>query len=354
MSKADYAVFVGRFQPIHKAHIKVIENALQKEAGRLIIVVGSYRAPLSLKNPWTFEERKNLILNSLPAEWHDRISIVPLRDFLYQETNWVVGLQNAVRQVVSDPEARIKLVGHFKDDSSYYLNSFPQWTLVREPNHFGLNSRDIRKQFFELDSKFNPDNERGTEWDRTCKYSVSDYVAAFLNEFRSTDRFKDLKREQEFLAKYKEQWAASPFPPTFVATDAVVVMSGHVLLVRRGRNPGKGCLALPGGFVKHDKSIFDSCMEELKEETEIVYPREKIKAFLKKEHVFDHPGRDSRGRTITHGFYFKLPTDELPHVKGGDDASEALWVPIADLGNLEDQFYSDHLHIINHFIFDGQ
>lgn len=339
MGTKSYAVFVGRFQPIHKAHLKIIENSL-KEAGRLIIVVGSYRAPLSLKNPFSFEERKNLIELSLPVEWRDRISIVPLRDYFYCDLNWMVGLQNTVRQVVQDPDAVIKLVGHFKDDSSYYLNSFPQWQLVREPNYFKANSKDIRNELFE-------DGTVNTEL-------LTDNVRKFLLDFKDTERCAKLKKEHDFIKDYKKKWEASPFPPTFVTTDAVVVMSGHVLLVKRGRNPGKGCLALPGGFVKPDKAIFDSALEELKEETNIVYPREKIKAYLKKAHVFDHPHRDTRGRTITHGFFFQLPADELPRVKGGDDASEAVWIPIADLGLYEDQFYSDHLHIINHFIYDGQ
>jgi bifunctional NMN adenylyltransferase/nudix hydrolase len=354
MAKADYSVFIGRFQPIHNGHLKIIENAI-KDTGRLIIVVGSHRAPVSLKNPWSFEERKNLIEKSLNPAWLEKISIVPCRDFVYNGLNWTVGIQSVVQRVIQADEDkmgmgqsygpssyRIKLVGHYKDDSSYYLNEFPQWELIREPNYFNANSRDIRAALF--------GESRVMDW------LVPDAVSKFLHDYMSQDLglFNDLKDEYHFLKDYKDNKRWAEHKPTFTTTDAVVVMSGHVLLVRRGKKPGKGCFALPGGFVNTDETLLDSALRELKEETRIIYPKDQLKASLKKQHVFDHPYRDNRGRTITHGFYFNLPAGELPKVKGGDDAAEAFWMPLADVAQFEDRFYSDHMHIINYFVYDGQ
>ena len=48
----DLCVFIGRFQPFHAAHLKVVQMALQH--GRFVLVlVGSAGAPRSHRNPFT-------------------------------------------------------------------------------------------------------------------------------------------------------------------------------------------------------------------------------------------------------------------------------------------------------------
>ena len=159
--------------------------------------------------------------------------------------------------------------------------------------------------------------------------------------------------EHEFLKEYKQRAKAYPYPPTYVTTDAVVVKAGHVLVIRRKMNPGKGLYALPGGFLEQKESIFDSCLRELKEETKIDVGKTELKKAHVEDRVFDHPNRDLRGRTITHAFYFKLDDKHdgsLPHVKGSDDADLAVWLPFNEIEDNESKFYSDHFHIIKHFI----
>ena len=70
------------------------------------------------------------------------------------------------------------------------------------------------------------------------------------------------------------------------------------------------------------------------------------------QHVFDHPKRSMRGRTITHAFLFNLDDYKtpLPQVVGNDDALEAIWMPFNDVQLNEEMFFEDHIHIINHFI----
>ena len=58
----------------------------------------------------------------------------------------------------------------------------------------------------------------------------------------------------------------------------------------------------------------------------------------------------SRGRVITHAFYFELANRMRPEIAGSDDAAEARWVPIAELASLEDQFHDDHFHILDSFL----
>ena len=141
-----------------------------------------------------------------------------------------------------------------------------------------------------------------------------------------------------------------PYAPTFLTCDAVVVQSGHVLLVKRGANPGKGLWALPGGFVNQNERIQDACMRELREETRLKVPLPVLHGSVKNKEVFDHPDRSLRGRTVTQAFYIELPPGKLPQVKGGDDAASAKWVPLAFVR--EEEMYEDHYHILTHFLGD--
>jgi len=64
-------LFVGRFQPFHIGHLKVIKWVLKKYDS-VIIVIGSSKESKTEKNPFTFEERKKMIQNTLKKE---RISV---------------------------------------------------------------------------------------------------------------------------------------------------------------------------------------------------------------------------------------------------------------------------------------
>jgi bifunctional NMN adenylyltransferase/nudix hydrolase len=155
--------------------------------------------------------------------------------------------------------------------------------------------------------------------------------------------------EYRHVIDYKAMWSSAPFPPMFVTTDAVVIKSGHVLVVRRRGQPGKGLLALPGGFLREDEKVVDGCIRELKEETRIGIPKDELMKRIKGQKVFDHPSRSLRGRTITHAFEIDLGAGALPKVKGDDDAEKAFWMPLRDVMRCEEEFFEDHFHIINYF-----
>jgi bifunctional NMN adenylyltransferase/nudix hydrolase len=154
--------------------------------------------------------------------------------------------------------------------------------------------------------------------------------------------------EYDMVKRYKEAWKAAPFPPTFMTVDAVVVQSGHILLVKRGDMPGKGLWALPGGFLNQEETMLDGAIRELKEETKIKVPVPVLKGSVKDSKTFDAPNRSSRGRTITQAFFIDLGMGELPKVKGSDDAEKAFWVPFNEL--VQEKFFEDHAHIISHFL----
>ena len=139
----------------------------------------------------------------------------------------------------------------------------------------------------------------------------------------------------------------------FVTTDAVLVHSGHILLVRRGHRPGKDLWALPGGFVEQEETIYESCLRELREETGLAIPAPALRAALEGQRVFDAPHRSQRGRTITHAFFFHFPEGELPPIQGGDDAAEAKWFRLARVPGMQSQMFEDHYHIVDWFLGGG-
>lgn len=75
------AVFLGRFQPIHNGHLKVIEIILN-EADELIILIGSSQYSHSFNNPFTAGERISMIRRALKENDLDlaRIYIIPIPD----------------------------------------------------------------------------------------------------------------------------------------------------------------------------------------------------------------------------------------------------------------------------------
>lgn len=148
-----------------------------------------------------------------------------------------------------------------------------------------VSSTEIREQYFA---------ERSNSF---VSWAVPAPVFAWLEAFRNQPAFAQLKAEAEFIATYRKAWSAAPYPVTFVTVDAVVVHSGHLLLVRRRSEPGRGLWALPGGFVGQDERLETACIRELREETGLKLPEPVLRGSVKDRQVFDHPQRSLRGRT---------------------------------------------------------
>jgi bifunctional NMN adenylyltransferase/nudix hydrolase len=334
----DIGIYMGRFQPFHAGHLKTVLLALES-CRQVLLILGSHRVAPNIRNPWSSEERIQLIQSCLPVSERQRVQFLSIRDWLYSDNLWVAAVQQQVNEVIhaQDANPTIALFGHHKDQSSYYLNLFPQWTLVETGNHDNLNSTQIRAAYFAQPSQI-------------LETALPKPSIKFLKQFQKCDRFSLLCQEQQFIQSYQQAWAVAPYPPTFVTTDAVVVQSGHVLMVRRKEMPGKGLLALPGGFLKQDESLLSGMLRELKEETRLKVPIPVLKGSIVDSRVFDNPGRSLRGRTITHAYFLQLTPGELPAVRGNDDAAKAQWITLADLYSLEAEIYEDHLQIIQHFV----
>lgn len=329
-------VFIGRFQPFHNAHEKIVEQAL-KQSDKLIIIIGSANEPRTFKNPFTAEERKLIIESSeVYKNNQDRIVIESTYDTLYNDDAWALRVQMIVNRLVDADQYDISIIGHKKDESSFYLDMFRQWGSVGMPSQGEISATDIRNIYF------NPD--------MTMDYIstvVPPSALQFLQKFKQTGDYQNIIEEKRFVENYKKQFESYPYPPTFVTVDAVVVQSGYVLMVKRRARPGKGLWAIPGGFLDaaSDVSLKAAMLRELREETGLKIPEKILEGSMLKQQVFDAIGRSTRGRTITHAFYIRLDDSmPLPKVKGHSDAEKAQWIPISELE--KSKCYEDHWEII--------
>lgn len=351
MNKLTHLVFIGRFSPIHVAHLAVIREALTK-ADRLIICIGSANSPRTIKNPWTADERKEMISASLTEDEASRIYFQFNEDRLYQNEEWASLIRAGVRSVITDyyshKKANIGLVVAAKDDTSWYINMFPEWekvvvSVAGSDEEAPIGATKVRELLFTGHQTF-------------VKHVIPDGAYKMIKEFIKTDHFKNLKDEFTDGMAYEKMYENHPkgHSINFYTADSIVIQSGHVLLVKRGKNPGKGLWALPGGHINPNEDAFEASLRELDEETGIKVPRKVLIGSFIAEKRFDHPDRSLRARitkknarTVDMAFVFGLDDSQgLPRVVANDDAAEAWWFPIEEVRRMRSQMFEDHLDII--------
>lgn len=330
--KYDTLILIGRFQPFHNAHLEIVRRATAL-CDQLIVITGSANQPRTYKNPFTSFERERMI-KAATSGLSLRINVEPNIDTIYNDSAWASRIQTIVAKHTTNTD-RIAIIGHKKDESSYYLDMFPQWGYENVEEIEPLSAVNIRDLYFKRDANMN-----------FIKHVVPATTFDFLMKFKGTSEYEQIIREREFLIEHNKQYASLKYPPIFSTADAVTICSGHVLMIRRRAEPGRGLWALPGGYVNAntDKSVLDACIRELREETGIKVPDPVLRGSIKDNRVFDAIDRSPRGRIITHAFKIVLPDGALPKVKGGDDAEKAKWVPIAEVRS--DDCFEDHYDLI--------
>jgi bifunctional NMN adenylyltransferase/nudix hydrolase len=355
----DFLVFIGRFQAFHFGHAKVIETALQRCNKKVIVLVGSSNRARDWFNPFVYEERMKVITDWYDDEmldkYGDRLIVLPLNDHLYATDDWLIEVQSLVTGAVrseipgwTDYPPKVGLIGHAKDHTSFYLGLFPQWGDNINVGAFTdkrlFNSTDVRDAFFKL-----PDDDTEVlDWGEVLE-GIPDATIRFLTEFHKSEHYQHMLEYHDYIRQYRIDHAfANPnlsYSPGHTAADACVTQSGHILLVERKYHPGKGLLAMPGGFVKSHQSSVDAMLDELWQETKLKIPRKAVQGSITDFDIFDDPHRSARGRIFSHTYRVELePRAELPKVKGGSDAKEAMWIPLSELR--PDQFFEDHYFII--------
>jgi 8-oxo-dGTP diphosphatase len=134
----------------------------------------------------------------------------------------------------------------------------------------------------------------------------------------------------------------SDHPVFYVTVDIAILAVDDdelkVLLVRRGREPERGRLALPGGFVRPEEDVLAAARRELVEETGVRH------VVLEQLASYGAPGRDPRGRVVSVAHVAVLPTAVLP--RAGSDAAAADWWPAEPLLRGRNRLAFDHRQIL--------
>ena len=326
----NLGILIGRFQPFHLGHDFLVQEALQ-HCDALMLIVGSSHRARSIKNPWTFEERCTMIRDVHP---HAPLHFAAIPDYFYNEKAWFEAVHFAVD--TKFPEAHKILFGHNKDETSYYLQKFTNWEVRECPNFEDINATEIRSSF--LLKRHIPSMQ------------LPQSVNTYLQQFQNSSTYLFLHDEARFIDDYRKSWCLAPYPPTFATVDSLVICKEHILLIERGHAPGKGLLALPGGFLEVHEWLRDGIIRELKEETHIALSDTELRNALRQIEHYDYPGRSNIGRVITHAGLFILENDTYPDIQAGDDAFRANWHPLNHLFDMQDQFHDDHYQIIRHML----
>jgi len=82
-------IILGRFQPFHMGHEFLVNSALDLagEGDEVIVAVGSAAKGWEPDNPWTFEERKQMI-SSWAQDLDAKLDVVGIED-INDPSNWV-------------------------------------------------------------------------------------------------------------------------------------------------------------------------------------------------------------------------------------------------------------------------
>jgi len=313
----NLGILIGRFQPLHSGHRDLIRQAA-KQCKYLVILVGSANRCRSIKNPFTYAERAKEIDKFLFHEKLINVSMVPLNDYPYSDSQWINDI-NIIAEEKRDAvkASNVTLFG-FQKEGNNYLKWFPQYNFVNITTPYAICSTDIRKLWFEA-AQYNFDPSVVADW--------------------------------KYFEKEKELFSGYPFPETlnFNCADAILECCGHILLIQRGAAPGKDTWALPGGFKNANETFIDCAIRELMEETNVRVPEKVLRGSIVSSRLFDSPSRGSGIPRNTLAVHIKISANadgSLPRANGADDAIDSKWVKITDIMNTM-SMYDDHSSIIS-------
>ena len=165
-------VFVGRFQPFHKGHLKAVKDILAK-VDELVMVVGSSQYSHRLDNPFTTGERITMIRRAMKEEGisPSKYWVVPVPD-VHVHMIWVAQVIGYTPKFdivyTNDPLTRRLFI-----EAGYNVKPVPFHK--RET----YSSTEIRKRMLS-----------GEGWEELAPESV----AEFIKEIGGVERLRDLAK----------------------------------------------------------------------------------------------------------------------------------------------------------------
>jgi len=158
------ALFIGRFQPFHNGHLKVIKNA-SKKYDKIIIGIGSAQYSNTTENPFTADERKIMIERSLKKVNLENYKIILIPD-IHNPPKWV----DHVLSIYSDFDIVISnksLTKQVFSEKGYSVKETPFY----DKKHFS--GKEIRRRI-----------AKGEKWEKLVPNGVSDIIKEIDGEQR--------------------------------------------------------------------------------------------------------------------------------------------------------------------------
>lgn len=303
MRIGKWAVYIGRFQPFHNGHLDAIKQIYDDGVGSLIIGVGSMQEKGTEKNPFSFEERIEMIQAGVEKENFDDMSIsyMPIPDF-NQNESWFRYIQrlalHTFEVVYTSNDWTAKA---FQDGSKNRIK-----TKTLDLN-LDISATKVRYEMSSQDSS----------WKQKVPKGTLDYLIKIEGDKKVRDILSSNNKER-------------------LAADLIIEKNNKLVLIDR-LYPPYG-LALPGGMKEINESIEETASREGNEEVGL-----EIKD-LKLFGVYSKPGRDPRGPVTSVVFTAKGEGE----IRVGSDAKNYVEIPIGEL--LKREYAFDHKQIIKDYL----
>ena len=115
------------------------------------------------------------------------------------------------------------------------------------------------------------------------------------------------------------------------ATAAFIINDNdEMLVVRRAKEPAKGTLDLPGGFVDMYETVEEGMRREIKEETGLDV--QDIRYLFSSPNVYEYSGMGVHTLDMDFLVYVHGDPEALKaSILAADDAAEALWIPVSKI-----------------------
>ena len=162
-------LFIGRFQPFHKGHLQDIKEAL-KEVDELIIAIGSSQFSHTEENPFSVEERIEMIEDTLIANDISDYTIFPIPD-IGNDNKWVEHIELIV------PQFDVVFTGN---ELTEKLFREKKYKVIKVKIMEGINGTTIRDKIVKNES-----------WQELVPKEVSD----FIKKINGIERIRKLKRK---------------------------------------------------------------------------------------------------------------------------------------------------------------
>lgn len=113
--------------------------------------------------------------------------------------------------------------------------------------------------------------------------------------------------------------------PSAACAAFIINDDGHLLVCRRGKEPAKGTLDLPGGFTDFDETVEQAILREIKEELggEVILARYLFS--LPNDYLY------SDFNIPTLDMFFECKLSDYSQLKPDDDVEECFFLPISEI-----------------------